>query len=166
MKKLVVVITFLSLNVMNIAAQDVVFDFENVQKEWWTKYKEIWSVSIEKAAEGTKSLKFSCSDFPAGANNIQIQNNDVKLSPGTYTITSKIFIEEHSKVVGLSINLKKPFVKTSIKLNKVPTNQWVSISEEILVEKESSVLIISVSTNPKWGGTGTFYLDDFKITSK
>ncbi|MDO7173140.1 hypothetical protein [Mariniflexile sp. AS56] len=166
MKKLAVVIAFVSLNAMNITAQDVKFDFENVQKEWWTKYKEIWSVSTEKAAEGTKSLKFSCGDFPAGANNIQIQNKDVKLSPGTYTITSKIFIEEHSKVVGFSINLKEPFVQTGFKLNKVPTNQWVSISEEMLVEKEASVLIISVSTNPKWGGTGTFYLDDFKIISK
>ena len=166
MKKIVLIVVFTLVGIMNVSAQDISFDFENSKKEWWTKYKDIWSISNDRAAEGTKSLKFSCSEFPSDVKNMQILNSGVQLTEGTYTINAKIFIEEGSEITGFNINLKKPFTSVKFKLKKVSTGKWVDISQEMVVEKDGSNLVVAVSTNPKWGGKGVFYLDDIKISKK
>ena len=39
------------------------FGFEAGAKSWFLQHKDFWSMTTEKAASGTTSLKFSCSDI-------------------------------------------------------------------------------------------------------
>lgn len=142
------------------------YGIEGAGEGWSTSKEKNWNYSTSNPASGNYSLKFSCSEFPADVKNMQMQKSDVLLAKGIYTITAKIFIEENSEIVGFNINLKKPFESAKFKLKKVPTGQWVEISQDMIVEKEGSKLVVAVSTNPKWGGKGTFYLDDIKISKK
>ena len=166
--KLLIAIAFLGFTTTQLLAQEVYsFDFESGQKEWWTKYKEIWTVSSEKAVSGESSLKYSCSELPADVKNIQIFSPaDVVLQPGNYTVAFKVWIEKGSEQKGISINAQKPWATAPFKFNKTTQGEWIDMSNELVIEKEATKLVVSVSTNPKWGGTGTLYIDDLKVTKK
>ncbi|ANW95299.1 hypothetical protein AXE80_02910 [Wenyingzhuangia fucanilytica] len=163
MKKVLFVVTVIVFSVTGVTAQEVQESFEKGSKGWWTPSKQVWSVSNDKASEGKSSLKFNCSQFPEGAKGIKYQNVGMKLSAGTYKITAKVFVEENSKVTGFSIATMKPFKTVSIKFTKLAKGEWVDVEQEITLEKDASNVVINVSSNPKWGGTGTFYLDDLKF---
>lgn len=158
---------------LNLLPADI-YGFENTKGVWWTKHKEIWTVSTEKAASGEASLKFSCNDLSQAADvkNIQMQGGNQKtgvgqisLSPGTYTITVKVWLSSEGAPKAFSSNIKSPFVSIPWKFKNVATEEWVTLTQEIVIEEEvkASKLTLAVSTNPKWGGAGTFYVDDICI---
>jgi hypothetical protein len=52
-------------------------------------------------------------------------------------------------------------------LKGVEKNKWVELKQDITFpDLESAKMSISVSSNPKWGGVGTVYVDDIKISKK
>lgn len=181
--KLIITLAIAALSVLPLSAKKKVanllpadvYGFEKTEKIWWTKYKDVFTVSTEKAASGEKSLKFSCADLSAIGDipNIQIQGGNTKtseglvsLKPGAYTVSIKVWLSPEGAPKGFSTNLRKPFVPVAWKTKGVATGEWVELTQDITVEKaiEATNLVVSVSTNPKWGGAGTFYLDDITIT--
>lgn len=165
--RIALILGFLSFVTMNLKAQETVIDFETGEKALWTKSKEFISITNEKAVSGTYSFKYSCNEIPAGVENFQgyVESNKI-FSPDTYSISLKIWIDESFKGTNFNLNFSKPWSSTSWKINKVAKGQWVEMYQEVVVEKESSKFYVSVSANPKWGGTGTLYIDDIKIVKK
>lgn len=175
----ILVITVLALNVKaqdNLLNKDV-YTFENPGKGLWIQHKDNWGLTTEKAAIGAQSLKFTCDDLStvkgqnmaaqAGTTADKPNAGTVKLEAGTYTISLKVWLGKTSPLA-FSTNLaatdSTPFTPISWKLKKTVKGEWVELSQKITIEKAISTKMgIQVSTNPKWGGAGTFYVDDIKI---
>lgn len=177
---LLITLAFTLLSVLPITAQESViaediYGFESMPAAWWTNAKDVFTISSEKVASGENALKFSCADVTAYEfKNIQMQGGNkkkdiglVSLAPGDYTVSCKVWLTETTPSA-FSINVKKPFLKNTFNLKKVAKGEWVTLSNDFtVVEKATATnLIITVSTNKKWGGNGTFYMDDIHVTKK
>lgn len=152
------------------------FSFESGEKSWYVQHKENWTLTTEKAASGTSSLKYSCSDISTAPVLMQVhamagkdvQPEKVILAPGDYTISLKVWLTDTAPIsFSTSIAERKdisPFFLISWKLKNVEKNKWVELSQKISIESPlNSRMVISVSNNPKWGGAGVIYIDDIKI---
>ncbi|WPR71402.1 hypothetical protein SLW70_15920 [Flavobacterium sp. NG2] len=168
--KLVFAFVLLTTSVFKMSAQEISFDFEDGNKRIWTKAKEVFMVTNEKAVSGKSSLKYNVTELPANEKeNFQLflgGNENVKWSSGTYIISLKFMADENLKATGFNINVMKPFAAANFKINKVEKGKWIDLSQELVIAEDSERLSLSVSGNPKWGGTGTFYVDDIKIVKK
>lgn len=149
------------------------YSFEGSDK-WYIQHADFWSVTTEKSATGDQSLKFSCEDFSkAPGNSVSVhgvsgrpspEHIQVKLKPGKYTMSVKVWLEENSPV-GFGTNIAKPFMQIKWSLKGVEKSKWVTLTQEIEIkENTADKIVINVSSNPKWGGAGTFYIDDISIS--
>ncbi|UXX79373.1 hypothetical protein N7E81_18640 [Reichenbachiella carrageenanivorans] len=149
------------------------YSFEGDQK-WFVQHRDFWSVSDEKSATGERSLKFSCEDFSkATGNSVSVQGVSgkpspefiqVKLKPGKYNMTLKVWLEEKAPV-GFGTNLAKPFTPIKWSFKGLEKSKWVTLSQEIEIKENTATkMVITVSSNPKWGGAGTFYVDDIALS--
>ncbi len=180
--KLIIALAFAALTFLPLSAQKnsanlfpaEAQSFEQYKGVWWTKHKDIWTLTSEKAATGEKALKYNCTDLSAVADvkNISIQSGNKKsntallnLKPGTYTFSFKVWLPAQGAPKGFTTNIKKPFVKVAWKTKNVATEEWVTLTQEVEITEPvvDANLVVSVSTNPKWGGEGSFYIDDICI---
>lgn len=174
----------LVINILN--AQNVLnekaYGFETELKEkpvsWWIvpEQRDKVMVTKEKSASGDYSLKISCQDF-GGIKSLQCQSivkegsgSKVDLKSGTYMVSLKVFAEDVSPV-SFSTNIlptkNTEFIPINWKLKGVERNKWVELKQDITFpDLESAKMSIAVSSNPKWGGIGTIYVDDIKISKK
>lgn len=177
---------FAALGFNTISAQNVLdksaFGFETEVKEkpvcWWVvpAQRDRIMPTKEKAASGEYSLKISCQDF-GDLKMIQAQSilkegskSLVSLKAGTYTVSLKVYVGEDSPV-SFSTNILETkdskFIPISWKLKGVEKNKWVELKQEVTFPKlKNTKMAISLSSNPKWGGFGTVYIDDIKIEKK
>lgn len=168
--KLGLAIILLTSSILRLSAQEVAFNFEDGNKSIWTKAKDVYTISNEKAVSGKYSLKFNCPQPPANEKeNMQVflgGGEGVNLSAGTYLVSLKFMADENLKGGGFSITVPKPWTAISFKTNKVEKGKWVDLSQEIVLSEPSEKLCVTVSANPQWGVTGVFYIDDIKIVKK
>lgn len=179
---LIITIALAAFTVLPISAKkkaenllpNAIYGFEMNGNAWWTNAKDAYQITSEKAATGEKCLKYSVADLSAyETKNIAMQGGNKKkqlglvtLEPGTYTISMKVWVSADKAPLSFTTNIKKPFVGINWKLKNVDTEQWVNLTQEIVIEEavKASSLVVAVSTNIKRGGTGTFYIDDIAIT--
>ncbi|WP_366184335.1 hypothetical protein [Flavobacterium ovatum] len=90
----------------------------------------------------------------------------VKLSVATCMVSLKVLADENLKAGGFNITVAKPWTTTNFKRNKVEKGKWIDLFQELVLPETSEKLNITVSANPKWGGTGIFYIDDLTIVKE
>ncbi|MDV7185796.1 hypothetical protein R3X25_00765 [Lutibacter sp. TH_r2] len=162
MKTNLLLIVFISLSLTELFAQDKTIGFES-KDGWSTQHNQIWNINNERAAEGIYSLKFKSGSVDSELKHVEFIKNSETIEPGTYEVTLKVWQEDYSVVKGFSINFQNPWHSVAFKLNKVKKGEWVELSKKLIIEKATKKMVFSVSTNPKWGGIGTFYLDDVQF---
>lgn len=168
--KLGLAIILLGSSIFRLSAQEVAFNFEDGNKSIWTKATSIYTISKDKAVSGSASLKYNLAELPTNEKeNMQVflgGGEGVKLNAGTYIVSMKFLASENLKGGGFSVTVPKPWTAINFKTNKVEKGKWIDLSQEIVLTEATEKLCITVSANPQWGVTGTFYIDDFKIIKK
>lgn len=170
-----------TVNAQNVL-NEMAYGFETEVKEkpvnWWIvpAQRDKVMVTKDKAASGDYSLKISCQDF-GGIKSLQCQsivNEDsgskVDLKSGTYTVSLKVFAEDVCPI-GFSTNIlptkDTKFIPIKWNLKGVEKNKWVELKQDITFpDLKDAKMSIAVSSNPKWGGVGTVYVDDINISKK
>ncbi len=153
-----------------IVMNSEIYSFE--KGNWWIKSKNAWSFSTDKKVSGEKSLKFHIDDFSGVSAPLQTHGPGkeidqlIKIKAGTYYLKAKIWLGETvPPTIQISIKDGSGFINTSFKLDRLQRGEWIEVtSKKINVENDMNAkLIISVSDNKKYGGEGSFYIDDLVI---
>lgn len=175
MKKLFSTTLFVAMTIIGaqrVSAQEIELGFEG-EKEWWIQAsaREAMSISGEQVATGSKALKFCCDDY-GDANMFSVmtmKNKPINLAAGEYTISIMVYLEEKSPA-GFNANFKNAdgeFQAISLSLKNIEKGKWIEVTKDISLEEVANgVLNIAVNKSPKWGGVGTIYFDDIKITKR
>lgn len=132
------------------------------------------SVTDQNAASGEYALKFDCADFPSNSI-VQAQatpniNNDaiVSLEAGSYVVYSKVFLPENAPS-GFEVTLTVPYVRAIFSFKNVVRNKWVEISTKVKLSEpttDESRLTVLLREQEKFGGVGSFYVDDIRIVKQ
>ncbi|ANW96240.1 hypothetical protein AXE80_08090 [Wenyingzhuangia fucanilytica] len=165
----------ITANAQITGADQASFDFENGSPEHWTQMKGFES-STEQVASGEKSMKVAFDDYSNVGKGPKLQSFRGKaaapgffdLKAGTYEMSVKVYTEGEVPRF-LQISLSGP-AKVNSKfddLDKQAKNSWQTLTSTFTIDKDAKKNWLSVSffVFPK-SGSGTVYIDDFKITQK
>jgi len=170
-----------TVNAQNVL-NEMAYGFETEVKEkpvnWWIvpAQRDKVMVTKDKAASGDYSLKISCQDF-GNIKTLQCQSivkkesgSKINLNSGTYTVSLKVYADDVCPI-GFSTNIlptkDTKFIPIKWNLKGVEKNKWVELKQDITFpDLKDAKMSIAVSSNPKWGGVGTIYVDDINISKK
>ena len=170
-----------TVNAQNVL-NEMAYGFETEVKEkpvnWWIvpAQRDKVMVTKDKAASGDYSLKISCQDF-GNIKTLQCQSivekesgSKINLNSGTYTVSLKVYADDVCPM-GFSTNIlatkDTKFIPIKWNLKGVEKNKWVELKQDITFpDLKDAKMSIAVSSNPKWGGVGTIYVDDINISKK
>ena len=165
----IIVMFFLS----NLVAQenmlaDGVGEFESYKSSgWWLQQKDNIKFIKGKYSEGNSSLKFTRGKNDNDKGNLAAHNSNAlkaPLKPGKYKVVAKVWLASDAPS-GFNFTLKsKKYQNIGIKFKNTPKKKWVEVSENFEIKRFfDGKLILSVYKDPKFGGKGTFYIDELKI---
>lgn len=171
MKKLIMTAAIAAMTMVSVQAQEFSNSFEDAS-EWWIQpaHREMVSISGDQTKDGSKALKFSAEDF-GEKNMVTAMVCPFTLDAGTYTFKINIFLTDKAPTA-LNTNIRDKdndrFVPVVWKFNKTEKNQWVELTQNVTLENDvdGAELNVSFSSNPKWGGTGTMYVDQIQVFKK
>jgi len=150
----------------------------NMEKGWYFPAPNVYSLSNEKAATGTYSLKFYVPDVKTISSDLQgfcgagVANpsgSKLTISDGSYEVSIKVFIGNDAPYsIMTAFGDGSAWTQLDWNLSKVAKNQWVTLTK---TQKFSSMtnakLTLKVkSTNLTDSGTCTLFIDDISIVAK
>lgn len=171
MKKfLSITFLFLSLHAFSASVNYIdayCFGFEETSSSWWFQHSDYWSVSTVEKNSGSQSMRFICNDASAITETKKVHSSDnistINLSPGTYTLTMKVFIEDGYTGTGFSCVIKETWISTKIDFSGLENGRWIDVEKTITVTEQvaNSRMMLTVSSGQI--GNGKFYIDDIAI---
>lgn len=148
----------------------------NMDKGWFFPAPLMYSLTSEKAATGTYSLKFHTNDVTTAAEFSQgfcgsgeknPADSKVTLPAGTYTASVKVWVGDDAPSA-FEISINTPWKTMYWKLKNVEKNKWVTLTQDISFEETTgSKMTIKVQTkNMPSSGSCTLFIDDISIVAK
>lgn len=171
MKKLVsIILLFISLHAIagrvNLI-DPLCFGFEETNSTWWIQHSDYWSISTAEAYSGSQSIKFSTTNSSAVTESKKAHSSDlsstINLSPGTYTLKMKVFIEASYTGTGFNNVIKETWLSTKVDFSGLEKGKWIDIEKEITVSETIANSRMMLSVSAAQAGNGAFYIDDIFI---
>ncbi|MBB3699913.1 PKD repeat protein/arylsulfatase A-like enzyme [Flammeovirga yaeyamensis] len=147
------------------------YGFEEQQSEW-SNTSGVYTFTDEKSWGGNYSIKAVVDEVIATGNKNLSPKTSIqqpKVMPEDYVISMKVWIDENCTLDNIATVYKYDVSNAQtdlIALDELPKNQWVTVMQNQTLPAGDDIVLewVGLRFNKYTVGTGTMYVDDFKVT--